>query len=224
MSELSEFGQERSAPQSFLRQIARSSPISGSAERCELCGAELGPLHQHLLHSKQRQIACCCDACAMVFCGQSGAHYVRVPRRVRWLATFQLADLQWEAMMIPINLAFFYYDTTAGKMVAMYPSPAGAIESLLALDTWAEIAAKHPLLAAMDPDVETLLVNRINVAHEYYLVPIDECFRLVGTIRLHWRGLSGGAEVWKQINLFFADLKARATEVREPVDPEATRA
>ncbi|GAC1663086.1 MAG: hypothetical protein NVS9B15_26250 [Acidobacteriaceae bacterium] len=156
----------------------------------------------------------------MVFCGQAGAHYLHVPRRIRYLAGFELADLQWEALLIPINLAFFYYDTTAGKMMAMYPSPAGAIESLLHLDTWVEIAAKHPALAAIDPDVETFLVNRIGAAHEYYIVPIDECFRLVGTIRMHWRGLSGGARVWTEINLFFADLKARATAVREPFAAE----
>ncbi|GAC1415622.1 MAG: hypothetical protein NVS9B15_14100 [Acidobacteriaceae bacterium] len=127
-------------------------------------------------------------------------------------------------MLIPINLAFFHYDTTAGKMMAMYPSPAGAIESLLNLETWVEIAAKHPALAAMNPDVETFLVNRVGAAHEYYIVPIDECFRLVGIIRMHWRGLSGGADVWKEINRFFADLKARATEVRDPLASEATHA
>ena len=50
---------------------------------------------------------------------------------------------------------------------------------------------------------------------EYYLLPIDECFKLVGLIRANWRGLSGGAEVWKQIGEFFGGLKTRATGVRE---------
>ena len=35
---------------------------------------------------------------------------------------------------------------------------------------------------------------------QYYIVPIDECYRLVGLIRMHWRGLSGGTEVWKEIH------------------------
>ena len=34
---------------------------------------------------------------------------------------------------------------------------------------------------------------------EYYIVPIDECFKLVGLIRSRWQGLSGGTEVWREI-------------------------
>jgi hypothetical protein len=60
----------------------------------------------------------------------------------------------------------------------------------------------------MEPDVEALLVNRIRNASEYYIAPIDECYKLVGLIRANWRGLSGGTEVWKEISEFFNALKA----------------
>jgi hypothetical protein len=203
---------DKKAQLPFLRQFTRKA---STAERCELCSVELAALHQHLLDPKNRQILCSCDGCAVLFCGQAGAHYLRVPRRIRVLADFQMPDLQWESLMIPINLAFFYRDSAVGKVRAMYPSPAGAIESLLSLESWSEIAADHPALQKMEPDVETFLVNRVGAESQYYIVPIDECYRLVGLIRMHWRGLSGGTEVWREIGAFFAALKRRAGVGRE---------
>jgi hypothetical protein len=205
---------EREALPSFLRQFARRRV---AAERCELCSAELAPIHQHLLEPKTRQIVCSCDACAVLFCGQTGAHYLRVPRRIRALSEFAMPDLQWESLMIPINLAFLYRDSAAGRVRAMYPSPAGAIESLLSLESWEEIAAEHSALQTMEQDVETFLVNRVTTPAMYFIVPIDECYRLVGLIRMHWRGLSGGTEVWKEIHTFFSELNARSAKVSEPV-------
>jgi hypothetical protein len=203
---------ERDPTPSFLRQIARRrSPV----EQCELCSAELLPVHQHLLDPKKRQIICACDGCVVLFCGQSGAHYLRIPRRIRLLADFQITDLQWESLMIPINLAFFYRDSAANRIMAMYPSPAGATESLLSLESWTEIVAQNRVLQTMEPDVEAFLVNRVGTASDYFVVPIDECYRLVGLIRMHWKGLSGGADVWKEINGFFASLKTRSLGGKE---------
>src|SRR6202453_2827172 len=138
---------ERDGTPSFLKQFARRA---STAERCELCSAELSPIHQHLLDPKKREIVCSCDGCAVLFCGQAGAHYLRVPRRIRALSDFQMDSLQWEALMIPINLAFFYRDSAADKVRAMYPSPAGAIESLLSLESWTEIASEHPACKKME--------------------------------------------------------------------------
>ncbi len=61
------------------------------------------------------------------------------------------------------------------------------------------------MLNQFEPDVEALLVNRLS-SPRYYRAPIDQCFRLVGIIRTHWRGLSGGQEVWQEIDRFFGEL------------------
>ncbi len=196
-----------------LRQFARRPR---NVERCELCSAEIAAHHPHLIDPVARKLVCSCDACALLFSGRANAKYKRVPRQVRLLADFGMTDAQWDSLMIPINMAFFYYSSPDKKMLALYPSPAGATESLLSLESWTEIAQENPELQKMEPDVEALLVNRIGHSRgftgaEYYVVPIDQCFKLVGLIRANWHGFSGGTEVWQQIGSFFAELRHTAS-------------
>lgn len=40
-------------------------------------------------------------------------------------------------------------------------------------------------------------------------MPIDDCYDLVGLMRPRWKGLSGGQEVWEEIERFFERLRAR---------------
>lgn len=160
-------------------------------------------------------MVCACQPCAILFCGQVEKKYKRVPRRVRFLSNFQLTDAQWDGLMIPIGMAFFFNSTQTAKVVALYPSPAGATESLLDLDSWDELMQDNAILKEMEADVEALLVNRVGNRREYYLVPIDECYKLVGLIRLHWQGLSGGAEAWAEIEKFFVRLKSASGWVGE---------
>jgi hypothetical protein len=61
----------------------------------------------------------------------------------------------------------------------------------------------------MESDVEALLVNRIGTAREYFITPIDMCYELVGLIRMHWRGFTGGEKVWQEIDGFFAALREK---------------
>jgi hypothetical protein len=195
-----------------LRQFARKRK---AAERCEMCSLELGAEHEHLVEPVNRRLICACQACAILFEGQTGTKFKRVPREVLFLRDFQLSDAQWDGLMVPIEMAFFFRSSPQEKMIALYPSPAGPTESLLSLDTWQDIVQLNPILHQMPSDTTALLVNRVGHARgtvpaEYYLVPIDECYKLVGLIRTHWRGLSGGTEVWREIGAFFAALKNRA--------------
>jgi hypothetical protein len=182
-----------------------------------MCNKELAASHLHLLDPVTRKLICACDPCAILFDNQGQTKYKRVPRRTRFLPDFQITDRQWDELMMPINMAFFFKSTPQSRIIALYPSPAGATESLLAFDSWREIELANPELLEMEADVEALLVNRIGHVRgfskpEYFITPIDECFKLVGLIRSRWQGLSGGTDVWREIGQFFSDLKAKSPQ------------
>jgi hypothetical protein len=40
---------------------------------------------------------------------------------------------------------------------------------------------------------------------------IDACCELVGRVRRHWKGFSGGDEAWSEIETFFATARRRET-------------
>lgn len=195
-----------------LQQFVRRPRERQSDERCELCSAPIAPRHAHLLELQRRRVKCACDACAVLFDGNSRQRYRRIPRDLQPLRDFSLTDAEWDSLLIPINLAFFVRSRVAG-VVAQYPSPGGVMEASLDLAYWEAIAERHPVLLSLEPDVEALLVNRISESAQYYRAPIDRCFHLVGLIRTHWRGLSGGEEVWRQVALYFEEL-SRASEDR----------
>jgi hypothetical protein len=112
--------------------------------------------------------------------------------------------------MLPVNMVYIFYSTTAKRVMAFYPSPAGAMESLLSLECWHVLVNQNPILNDLTPDVEALLINRVRDSREYYIVPIDTCYQLVGLIRVSWKGLSGGETVWAAIADFFSELRAKA--------------
>jgi hypothetical protein len=194
-----------------LRQFAGNkrgqTPRRPPVERCELCSIRIPPQHRHLVELQTQKITCACDPCALRFQDVVGGRFKLIPRDSRSLPNFAISDAEWENFALPINLAFFYYSTPRGKMMVYYPSPAGATESLLPLSAWEELVQHNPPLKKLQADVEALLVNRAGGARDYFIAPIDKCYELVGTIRMHWRGLSGGQEVWDRIAGFFAALK-----------------
>ena len=175
-------------------------------ERCELCSRALDSIHPHLVEIVARRIVCSCEACALLFEGRTEGRYRRIPRDVVRLPASLLDDVDWNSLSIPINLAFFFFSSAAGRMMALYPSPAGATESQIPLEAWNAIVAREPGLQQLQPDVEALLVNRLRTPAECYVVPIDRCYELTGTIRKHWKGFSGGDELWREVDAYFARL------------------
>ncbi len=196
---------------SSLAALRRRGTKPAIAERCELCAAAVGEGHAHLFEPRERRVQCACEACALLLGEQAGGRFRRIPTQVVFLNDCRISDAQWASLGLPINLAFLFRLSANGKVAAIYPSPAGPTESLLALDSWAEILAEEPRLRELRDDVEALLVNRLAEPYQYFIAPIDQCYRLVGIIRTHWRGFTGGTEVWKQVAHYFDELRERAS-------------
>ena len=187
------------------------SPAPEAGEHCDMCAAPVPPGHRHLVDLKDRRMLCACRACALLFdsTAAGGGHLRLLPTRRRRLDDFVLDDSRWDRLRIPVDMAFFFRNTEAERVSAFYPSPAGPTESLLELEAWSELEADNPVLTELEPDVEALLISRARKMREHWLVPIDDCYELVGVIRSRWRGFGGGEEVWTEIDRFFNDLPMR---------------
>jgi hypothetical protein len=181
-------------------------------ERCELCNEPMPSEHRHLLELSSRELVCACRPCSLLFDkeGSGSGRYKLLPERRLRLEDFALGEQAWEELRVPVEMAFFFHNTAEGRVLAYYPGPMGPTESQLQLSSWRELEAENPILTELEPDVEALLVNRVGGARRYWLVPLDECYSLVGLIRTRWRGLSGGSEVWGEIENFFEQLDRRA--------------
>jgi hypothetical protein len=177
------------------------------AHRCELCAQPLDGEHRHLLDLPTGELLCGCRACAVLFDDQTagGRHYRLVPRRRVALPDFRLDGPLWAALGVPVDLAFFTSD--GGETVARYPSPAGALRATVAQDSWQRLVAANPVLRTLADAVEALVVDRARGASEYWLLPLDDCYRLTALLREHWSGFGGGNRVWAEIESFFARIR-----------------
>ncbi len=194
--------------------VAGPAPRADASERCDLCGEPVAPDHRHLVDVDSRRLLCACRACTLLFdrAAAGGGHLKLLPTRRRRLDDFQLDDAAWARLRIPVELAFFFPSTPAARVVALYPGPLGATESLLELEAWSELEAANPPLRELEPDVEALLVCRAHGMREHWTVPIDDCYELVAVIRTRWKGFGGGEEVWQAIGRFFDDLAPQGGE------------
>jgi hypothetical protein len=203
-------------PLAVLQRIRefRPGPVEQAEERCELCTEPIPDDHGHLVDLGARTLLCACRGCYLLFLseGAGGGHYRSVPDRYLTFPDFRLSPTQWESLQIPVSVAFFFLNSSLARVAAFYPGPAGATESELPLDTWAELVTANPTLADLEPDVEAFLVRaKANQGGaECYLVPIDACYELVGHLRRLWRGFDGGQEAHDQLESFFALARSRA--------------
>jgi hypothetical protein len=160
------------------------------------------PGHRHLLDTEHGALMCCCQACSLLFAREAASegHYRLVPRR-----RVRLPAVPTKELGVPVGLAFFV-PRTDGAVIAHYPSPAGATQWEVDPQAWADVVERCPELRTLAADVQALLVNTAHGHQQHWIVPIDDCFRLVAVVRREWKGLSGGSRVWPEIEQFFAEL------------------
>ena len=204
------------------RLIRRATSDAFVEERCDLCGAPLPSAHRHVLDLGTDQLRCACQACTLLFernpvlapqrrdtpgqrplrgQDQAGERYRLVPQRRMQLDP----GLEPVEVGVPVGLAFFAVQPD-GSVLARYPSPVGATAWELDATMWSGLLDRWPELGGLMPSVEALLVNTARGRRDYWIVPIDECYRLVTIVRTHWKGLSGGRDVWPAVDRFFAEL------------------
>lgn len=182
-------------------------------QACELCAEPLADVHRHLLELPARELRCACRACQVLFDhgAAGGGHYRLVPERRLRLSGFDLDRPAWARLGAPVRTVFLVQHSD-GPPTLYYPSPAGAVRAAVAPSVWEQLCRSDPALdrARPEPDVEALLADR---DHGAWIVPVDDCYALVGTVRAHWRGLSGGQDVRDHITRFFTDLRERSATV-----------
>ncbi|MFF8596227.1 DUF5947 family protein [Streptomyces sp. NPDC015220] len=179
-----------------------------AAEHCALCGEPVSDEHRHLFDTAAdggEELLCACRPCSLLFTGAAAGdgRYRLVPRR-----RVRLPAVDTTALGVPVGLAFFVVRRD-GTVTAHYPSPAGAARWEADAGAWERLVAGCPPLAALEPEVEALLVNTARGADQHWITPVDDCFRMVAVVRREWRGLSGGGRVWPAVEDFFAQLTER---------------
>ncbi|MFJ8015709.1 DUF5947 family protein [Streptomyces sp. NPDC096339] len=212
----------QAAPARGLRRF--TGPRAPRPETCELCGVAVAEdAHRHLVQTEQRSLLCACTACALLFDrpGTATGRYRAVPNRCLADPEHPLDEGAWEALQIPVGVAFFFRNAALDRLVALYPSPAGATESELDAETWQRVLGAGRLAGLLEPDVEALLLRRSEGRTECYLVPIDMCYELVGRMRLLWQGFDGGAEARAALQAFFEEVRRRAGVTSAAVSPAA---
>lgn len=200
-------------PISMLRRLALPERKPVPSESCDFCSVQIYPQHRHLWDMQERKTVCTCDGCALRLENVIKGRFRLIPRESRALPNFRLSDAEWSNLALPTGLAFIIHNSSSGKAAAIYPSPAGAIESLLSRESWNAIIAQNPELENLKPDVEALLINRAGGARGFYIVPVDVCFELLGLVRKYWRGYSGGEKVRVEIETFFRRLREESARL-----------
>ena len=204
---------------SALRRLTAPAPEQeqeAPRQDCEMCGVAIADEHGHVADTHDHRLLCVCRPCSLLFdpTGAGGSRYRGLGTDVLRVEDLRLDEDQWDALQIPVELAFFLRQ--AGRYQAFYPGPSGATESLLDLEAWERVLEDNPPLAQVREETEAVLLRHDDPGFTCYVVPVDLCYELVGLVRTHWVGMAGGHEVWEHLGAFFAGLDRRGIPVGGP--------
>ena len=102
-------------------------PKPRPGERCELCAELIADEHGHVVDLESRTLMCACRPCYLVFApeGAGGSRFRAVPDRYVSFPDFAISSAQWDALQIPVGVAFFFMNSSLDHVAAFYPEPGG---------------------------------------------------------------------------------------------------
>ena len=160
-----------------------------------MCSVPIPADHRHLLHVEERR-----DRLHLRDLPRALRRRGRVPadgqphrlaRRARALgrALGVVPDPDRPRVLLPLEHGRADGDGGSSRSTRARPARPSASSTSA---PWEQLVAANPVLEGLEPDAEALIVNRLGAARQHAIVPIDECYRLVGLVRVSWEGISGG--------------------------------
>ena len=204
-------------PLAAVRRLRRmpSEPRPRAGETCEICREAVGPEHNHLVDLERRTLMCACRLCWLLFApeGAGGGHYKAVPERYVAFPDLELSHGEWDALQIPVSVAFFFLNSSIDRVAAFYPGPPAQRNHSC---RWTRGTSSRWRTPSWPRSSRTSRRSwcgptRGAPSTECFLVPIDACYELVGRLRTLWRGFDGGREANEALEEFFAGIRARAS-------------
>lgn len=204
------------------RQISFLLIAQAASERCDFCASEIKGEHRHLIEPGSKSVACACNICVLTssslrkITSQGAFHYKIIPELYSVVSDFVMPEEVWASLSIPVDMAFFVYSSTKEDLEVFFPSPLGPIQSELSQHSKSLLKTMNPIIKVLshedNRDALALLVNRTETSSEYFLIPIDQCYKLIGLMRKNWRGFGGGKEMHVMIAQFFQELRSKSKE------------
>ena len=199
------------APFDCFRPYVYSSTATLQPPGCHLCGLPLKAGHAHLVDRFESTLVCTCAACGVLFSASAAdrSRFRAVPRSARFRARMQRRDPGWQALGIPVRLAFLFHRSAARRWIAVIPSASGPAWVALPQPACDAFLRAHPRVRQLVGDVEALLVRREQSRLlECFGCPIDRCYALVALMHEARRGGESRPDVHAGIESLLAQLRA----------------